>query len=78
MLRVQASDVNTQEPQGILSKVCPCIFAEGVGLIGRPIRIPKETYAVPGTAVEIVATCKYDVTEEQVSPAPSQSYYYKF
>ena len=36
------------------------------GLIGRPIRIPKETYSVPGTAVEIVAHCKYDVTEEQV------------
>ena len=36
------------------------------GIIGRPIRIPKETYAVPGTAVEIVAHCKYDVTEDQV------------
>jgi len=51
---------------GLCAKICPCIFAEGVGLIGRPIRIPKETYAVPGTAVEIVAHCKYDVTEEQV------------
>lgn len=51
---------------GLCAKICPCIFAEGVGLIGRPIRLPKETYAVPGTAVEIVAHCKYDVTEEQV------------
>lgn len=51
---------------GVLAKICPCLFAEGVGLIGRPIRIPKETYAVPGTAVEIVAHCKYDVTEDEV------------
>ena len=35
-------------------------------LVGRPVRLPKETFAVPGTAVEIVATSKYDVKEEQV------------
>jgi len=48
----------------LLATICPCIC--GDGLLGRPVRLPKETFAVPGTAVEIVATCKYDVKEEQV------------
>ena len=43
-----------------------CALQMPLGVLGRPIRLPKETYAVPGTAVEISARCKYDVTVDCV------------